>query len=353
MTLKDTKILPDHYAGKDIAGLPDRPELSASDMKARFDALSKEVLAPKHNAAVEILTGPEGASQIGTKEGVSVQAALDAAARKENVLEKTNAVPFAPTSDYHPATKKYVDDAAFKSGAVASVFGRAGNVVAQAGDYTAEMVGAYAKEEVLSSQVLEALSLSADAKPVDALGRIAEGETWKRLIAHPYIKLVSGEVLSLDLSGIQTDRYRQFMLFAQGNAYISYGNERLRFRINNDASASYAGTTLMAIHAADSSSTPYWTKAYSYNTVLMDFVPYIISETMPLSICAQFTPLGRHVQTQIQISNKMVTGLSFGSYWLAEGAEFSSIEMILHNFSGSRNVELNEIVLLGLEKGSA
>lgn len=38
------------------------------------------------------------------------QAALDTKADKTNVLEKTNTTAFTPTADFHPSTKKYVDD---------------------------------------------------------------------------------------------------------------------------------------------------------------------------------------------------------------------------------------------------
>lgn len=72
----------------------------------------------------------------------NLQAELEDKANSSDVLSKDNAEAFTPTADYQPATKKYVDDLGLKAGAVTSVFGRAGDVKAQAGDYTAEMVGA-------------------------------------------------------------------------------------------------------------------------------------------------------------------------------------------------------------------
>ena len=60
----------------------------------------------------------------------------------DEVLTKTNTTPYTPTADYHPATKAYADAIAASAGAVVSVFGRAGAVVAQPGDYTAADVGA-------------------------------------------------------------------------------------------------------------------------------------------------------------------------------------------------------------------
>lgn len=63
-------------------------------------------------------------------------------ADKANVLEKNNSVSYTPTQPYHPCTKDYADNLALQTGAVTSVFGRAGAVAAQSGDYTANQVGA-------------------------------------------------------------------------------------------------------------------------------------------------------------------------------------------------------------------
>ena len=53
----------------------------------------------------------------------------DAKSEKSNVLELDNVVPFTPTEDYHPLTKKYFDDNAGGGGAVDSVNGEVGVVV--------------------------------------------------------------------------------------------------------------------------------------------------------------------------------------------------------------------------------
>lgn len=59
-----------------------------------------------------------------------------------NVLTLDNESAYVPTLPTHPCTKGYADNVALQAGAVSSVFGRAGQVVPLAGDYTAEMVGA-------------------------------------------------------------------------------------------------------------------------------------------------------------------------------------------------------------------
>jgi len=63
-----------------------------------------------------------------------LQTELDAKADITSVLVKGGSTVFNPGSDYEPATKKYVDDNA--GGAVSTVFGRSGAVIAVSNDYT-------------------------------------------------------------------------------------------------------------------------------------------------------------------------------------------------------------------------
>ena len=179
-------------AGKLHAGQPDTPDIGADAMQELFDAhpnLNTAVInenAQKQNAnnaevdaklldlaAEDVALGERidlkaDTAQVNAKfaeldaedellhqridtkandaeiKGVlaNLQAELEDKANSSDVLSKDNAEAFTPTADYQPATKKYVDDLGLKAGAVTSVFGRAGDVKAQAGDYTAEMVGA-------------------------------------------------------------------------------------------------------------------------------------------------------------------------------------------------------------------
>lgn len=108
----------------------------ASQMNAKFGELD----AKDEELRQQIATKANDAEIKGIL--ADVEAELESKANASDVLTKDNATEFAPTADYHPATKKYVDDLGIKAGAVTSVFGRAGAIVAQAGDYTAEMVGA-------------------------------------------------------------------------------------------------------------------------------------------------------------------------------------------------------------------
>jgi hypothetical protein len=86
MSLTDHKIEPGDYIGQDIMGLPDQVVGDAAALKARFDALVKQVLVPKINGLIDdivsITDGASGADSVGAtalKEGgaESVQGALE------------------------------------------------------------------------------------------------------------------------------------------------------------------------------------------------------------------------------------------------------------------------------------
>lgn len=66
--ITDKKVLEAEYTGNDVSTLLDRPSeagMSASDLKARFDALLKIVLLPKYNSLIDTLASVYGASNIG------------------------------------------------------------------------------------------------------------------------------------------------------------------------------------------------------------------------------------------------------------------------------------------------
>lgn len=98
MAAEDYKIREADYTGKDVASLPDEPSeagMSTGELKAAFDRLTKEVVAPKHNAFVEAQAGAGGAENTGAAElesgaGTTVQSNLD------YLLGKLNAHLTAP-----------------------------------------------------------------------------------------------------------------------------------------------------------------------------------------------------------------------------------------------------------------
>lgn len=139
-TLQSAKTYADETgaAGKTYA---DQKSAQALDnAKSYADEQDGVTLASAKTYTDTQLSGKADADDVYTKS--QADALLVSKADKANVLTKDNSTPFTPTEDYQPATKAYADSIAAEAGAVTSVFGRAGAVVAQAGDYTAGMVGA-------------------------------------------------------------------------------------------------------------------------------------------------------------------------------------------------------------------
>ena len=92
------KITDADLAGKGVIGQPDVPGLTAAEMQAKIEEIVRSVAIPKINEIIDKYVSSETLSQV-----------------------------------------------VLASGSVSSVFGRAGAVTAQTGDYTAEQVGAAAK----------------------------------------------------------------------------------------------------------------------------------------------------------------------------------------------------------------
>ncbi len=93
------KITDADLAGKGVQGQPDVPGLTAAEMQAKIEEIVRSVAIPKINEIIDGYVSSETLSQV-----------------------------------------------VLASGSVSSVFGRAGAVTAQTGDYTAKMVGAAAKK---------------------------------------------------------------------------------------------------------------------------------------------------------------------------------------------------------------
>ena len=132
-SLQDTKV--DKVAGK---------ALSTNDYttaeKTKLEGIEENANNYSHPAShsADMINETDTRKFVTPAEKSGWSAKLD----ENNVLTKTNTTPFTPTGDYQPATKKYADELALSAGAVTSVFGRSGAVIAQAGDYTPQMVGA-------------------------------------------------------------------------------------------------------------------------------------------------------------------------------------------------------------------
>lgn len=167
----ELKFTDAEFTGRDIASLPDRPGdagITAAQLKERFDAIPKMMIAlGSFNTLIDALTASTGAGEIGAVvEGLAggdVQALLTAlkksidahAARTDNPHGVTKALIGLGSADNtadmakpvsNPqqaalnAIRAYIDSVVLRAGAVTTVFGRAGDILPQAGDYTAEMV---------------------------------------------------------------------------------------------------------------------------------------------------------------------------------------------------------------------
>lgn len=173
MAIGDLKFQPSNFTGNDIASLPDRPGdagMTAAQLKARFDQIPKMMVAlGNFNGLIDALKASGGASEIGAVNedvgGDNVQDVLDALSgwiaghladldnphevgkaqvglgNADNTSDADKPVSTAQAAAI-AAVRAYIDTVALNAGAVSSVFGRAGYVTAQAGDYTAAQVGA-------------------------------------------------------------------------------------------------------------------------------------------------------------------------------------------------------------------
>ena len=139
MALNDYKIT--EYK-KPISALPDVPGTAgynATELKKYFDGKADEEIKTAINAIIDflvLLSGNETLKgfKIGTDGNLLVStdgktykdtgysktetdAFLERKADSNEVLLKTNAVPYEPAGEYNPATKKYVDSKVLEAGA--------------------------------------------------------------------------------------------------------------------------------------------------------------------------------------------------------------------------------------------
>lgn len=112
-----TQITAADLVGKGVIGQPDVPGLPTAQMQAKVEEIVRDVVIPTVNANST------------AQDAINLQ-----------ILRKDNTDAWTPTTDYHPATKKYIDDLALSAGAVVSVFGRAGAILPTTGDYNGSQI---------------------------------------------------------------------------------------------------------------------------------------------------------------------------------------------------------------------
>ncbi len=139
--------------GRGNVGKPDTPGVSAREMQRILDEIPREIIIPRYNETISMLSGSEGASLIGSGEG-NIQQELDRLdsgkvsteahdslsgrvgkleensagrdvvealaertttlesikADRSEVLSKSNSSEYTPREPFNPATKQYVDE---------------------------------------------------------------------------------------------------------------------------------------------------------------------------------------------------------------------------------------------------
>lgn len=118
-------------AAAGVASAPDIVTGTPSEVKAIFDNLVRAVVATAVNLVIDEVTRHEADTanpHAATKAQVGLgladntadadkpvsgpqRTALNQKADRLNVLERDNLAPYTPTADYHPATKRYTDEA--------------------------------------------------------------------------------------------------------------------------------------------------------------------------------------------------------------------------------------------------
>ena len=105
MDIRNHEILASDYEGKDIMGLPNSVAGDAENVKARFDALVKDVVAPKYNALINELADyfdildPDGSGvAANAKNAESADFANEAAGLASSLIHTEKSITPAATS---------------------------------------------------------------------------------------------------------------------------------------------------------------------------------------------------------------------------------------------------------------
>lgn len=142
-----TKITQTELNQKGATTQPDRPTISAQDLKRVFDAPAKEVVAPAYNRLIDELEATTGAASLGAvaptgRTGATVQAVINSVSGDLATLEGSvaEAIADAHTHSNKAVIDKLADDGTGLTydgnpvGAVTSVNSQTGDVVLTASD---------------------------------------------------------------------------------------------------------------------------------------------------------------------------------------------------------------------------
>lgn len=150
------KITNADLTGKGVLGQADVPGLTAAQMQAKVEEIVRDVVIPKFNGNVD-------------------------------------------ETDSLFATKAELAQTVLESGSVASVFGRAGAVTAQEGDYTATQVGA-----APATHKSQHASGGADALTPSDIGAAASSHAHGNITADGKVGITNGLIVCTDVGGAVT-----------------------------------------------------------------------------------------------------------------------------------------------------
>ena len=150
------KISEADLAGKGVIGQPDVPGLSASEMQEKIEEVVRAVVIPKVNSIIDDIV---------------------------TLL----------------ATKEELNDIVVEAGAVTSVFGRAGNITAQAGDYTAQQVGAAPAQHKNQHK-----TNGSDPLTASDIGAAAQSHSHGSITADGKVGSTNGKLLMTGTNGVVT-----------------------------------------------------------------------------------------------------------------------------------------------------
>ena len=148
------KILDKDLEGKGVIGQPEVPGLPAREMQEKVEEIVRSVAIVKINEIIDYLKA-------------------------------------------HGATKEDLEDIVINAGAVTSVHGRRGNVVAQKGDYTPELVGA-AEEKHAATHAPD----GRDPLDLNALGAAKKEHNHGNISFDGKVGNINGKVLVTGIGGL-------------------------------------------------------------------------------------------------------------------------------------------------------
>ncbi|MBQ8594946.1 MAG: hypothetical protein IJ406_03205 [Oscillospiraceae bacterium] len=196
------KITESDLSGKGVVGQPEVPGLSAEEMQAKVEEIVRGVAIVKINEIIDYL--------------------------KEN-----------------GATKADLESVVINAGAVTSVHGRRGSVVAQKGDYNAEMVGAAERKHAS-----EHLPEGSDPIDLDVLGASKKEHFHGNIEAGGNIGNTNGKIIMTGVGGILEAKEKSELGFVTEPVLVATSGA-ISFTAEENREYEYTGVTSLTMVGAN------------------------------------------------------------------------------------------------------